>query len=124
MEKSQSELLKLAEKIRAHAYTWGPSTIILALDKEELVTPYTGGPINPFPEDQAYEFEISTDIRDVTGFERDHHILLIFTLDGHYAKYSSYERTPEVNNASGNPRIYDVNDPNDSQKPYATHGFQ
>ena len=124
MKHTQSQLLKLAEKIRIHAYTWGPSQIILALDEEDLVTPYSCGRLNPFPTENAYEFEISTNIRDVTGLERDPDILLVFTLDGRYAKYSSYDRLPEVNNAKGEPRIFNVNNPGDAQKPYATHGFQ
>jgi len=124
MTLTQTELHELAERIRAHAYTWGQSKIVMALDAEDLVIPYAGGRQDPFPGEKAYEFEISTDIRDVTGLERDHHILLIFTPDGRYAKYASYERLPEVGDGAGGPRIYDVNAPEDTQKPYETHGFQ
>lgn len=119
-----SELLELAERIRKHAYTWGPSEIIMALDAEEFVTPYRGGRLDPFPGEQAFEFEITTDIREVTHLDRDPDILLIFTLDGRYVKYSSYDRLPEVTEGPDRPRVFDVNDPRDTQKPYKTHGFQ
>ncbi|MEO0862531.1 MAG: hypothetical protein AAFY65_18155 [Pseudomonadota bacterium] len=124
------DLVQLADRIRQHAYIWGPSRLMRDLDAVDLegvhdryVTPFKGGPVDPFPGETSYECEIETNMDDVLGIETDGRVVLVFTPDGRYAKLS-WDRLPTIPTDDGSEvKISNVNDPNDAQKPYETHGF-
>lgn len=116
------EAIKLADMIRAHAYTWGPSKLFADPDTGLIVQPYRGGPFDPFPGENALEAEILTNEADVLGIESDGSMLLVFVPDGRYTKLS-WDRLPLSTTAEGDIRIYDVKNPRDMQKPYESHGY-
>ncbi|MEM8848866.1 MAG: hypothetical protein AAGE03_02415 [Pseudomonadota bacterium] len=119
----QNTLLDLANRIRRHAYTWGQSEFFLEDGHDRMVEPFRGGAYDPFPGEPSFEVGLATDMADVMGIETDGDILLVFTMDGRYAKLG-WDRMPWVMDPEGDrPRIFRLDRPEDAQKPYETHGF-
>lgn len=115
-------LYHLVEKIKAHAYTWGMSVYGYPSRTSDDAIVVNEHYLCYFPTETSYIIDLITDMDDITSTTIDNSLVIIFTKDGRYVKLT-YDYFPIHKDKDGNVIVKNINNPDDRQKPYKTHGF-